>query len=43
MNYSSLPDVRSSMKNPIAFEIPKLVYDECFIVTDNMTTLFRKI
>ena len=33
----------SSMRNPITFEVPKIIYDECFMVTDNMTTLFRKI
>jgi hypothetical protein len=29
------PDVRSLLKNPIRFTIPKLVYDECFLVSDN--------
>jgi hypothetical protein len=31
------------MKNPINFEIPKLIYNECFMVTDNQLTLFKKI
>lgn len=31
------------MKNPITFEIPKLIYDECFFLSDNKTKLFKKI
>ena len=31
------------MKNPIAFEIPKLVFDECLIVSDNMQKNFKKL
>jgi hypothetical protein len=31
------------MKNPITFEIPKIIYDECFMITDNNTKLFRKL
>ena len=31
------------MKNPITFEIPKLIYDECFMVSDNNTKLFKKL
>ena len=31
------------MKNPIYYEIPKLIYDECFIVSDNNTKLFKKL
>jgi|LauGreDrversion4_2_1035121.scaffolds.fasta_scaffold20973_5 hypothetical protein len=29
------------MKNPISFEVPKLVYDECFYISDNSTKLLR--
>ena len=31
------------MKNPINFEIPKMIYDECFLISDNQTTLFKKM
>jgi uncharacterized pyridoxamine 5'-phosphate oxidase family protein len=31
------------MKNPISFEVPKIVFDECFLVSDNNTRLFRKL
>lgn len=31
------------MKNPITFEIPKLIYDECFLLSDNKTKLFKKL
>lgn len=31
------------MKNPIIFEIPKLIFDECFLLSDNNTKLFKKI
>lgn len=31
------PDVRSLLKNPIKLTIPKLIYDECFLVSDNNT------
>lgn len=37
------PDVRNQMRNPISYEIPKMVYDECFIHSDNMTKLFTKL
>jgi SNF2 family DNA or RNA helicase len=41
--FSSQPDIRASMKNPISFEIPKIIFDECFLITDNMTQLFRRV
>ena len=31
------------MKNPINYEIPKLIYDECCMVSDNNTKLFKKL
>lgn len=40
---SQVPDLRTQMKNPILFEIPKLIYDECFLISDNQTRLFKKI
>jgi DNA helicase INO80 len=39
----SVPELRTLMRNPISFEVPKLVYDESFMVTDNQTRLFRKL
>jgi len=39
----SVPELRTLMRNPISFEVPKLVVDECFMVTDNQTRLFRKV
>jgi uncharacterized pyridoxamine 5'-phosphate oxidase family protein len=31
------------MRNPLIFEIPKLLYDECFIISENQTKLFKKL
>jgi hypothetical protein len=31
------------MKNPISLEVPRLVYDECFLISDNNTRLFKKL
>jgi hypothetical protein len=39
----AIPDLRTQMKNPISFEIPKLIYDECFLLSDNNTRLFKKL
>jgi DNA helicase INO80 len=33
--FSNQPEIRNSMKNPICFELPKMIYDECFIFSDN--------
>lgn len=41
--FQQVPELRTLMRNPINFEVPKLVYDECFMVTDNQTRLFRKV
>jgi hypothetical protein len=41
--FQAIPDLRTQMKNPITFEIPKLIYDECFILSDNNTKLFKKL
>lgn len=38
----SKPDVMIANSNPIVFELPKQVYDECFFPTDNNTRLFTK-
>jgi len=37
------PDVRCLLKNPISLRIPKLLFDECFIVSDNNQNTHRKI
>ena len=31
------------MKNPISYELPKLIYDECFLFSDNQTKLYTKL
>ena len=31
------------MRNPIEFFMPKIVYDECFIPSDNNTRLYKKL
>jgi hypothetical protein len=31
------------MKNPISFEIPKLIFDECFLISDNNLRTFKKL
>ena len=36
-------DVRSSLDNPIELHVPKMVYDELFLVSDNHTDTFRKL
>jgi DNA helicase INO80 len=41
--FSAVPDLRTQMKNPISLEVPKLVFDECFLITDNQTRTFKKI
>ena len=34
------PEVYTAMSNPISFELPQMVYDECFLLNDNNTALF---
>jgi hypothetical protein len=44
VNYiTNNPTVRSEFKSPITLTIPKLVFDECFITTDNRTQTFKKL
>lgn len=31
------------MKNPISYELPRLIYDECLLISDNNTRLFKKL
>jgi len=42
MSLVSKPEVYVANTNPITFELPKQVYDECFFITDNNTRLFTK-
>lgn len=37
------PVVRTECKNPITFNVPKLVFDECFIVSDNRAQTYTKL
>ena len=37
------PEVVIGNQSPIDFALPKLVYDECFLPTDNMTRLYTHI
>jgi len=37
------PTVRSEFKNPITLTVPKLVFDECFIYSDNRSQTFTKL
>ena len=36
----SKPDVMLTTSSPITFEIPKMVFDECFLVSDNNSRLY---
>lgn len=42
MSLVSKPDIYVSNQNPISFEFPKMIFDECCIVTDNNTQLFTQ-
>lgn len=37
MSMVNKPDIYVANYSPITFELPKMVYDECFFVTDNNT------
>ena len=41
--FQAVPELRTQMKNPISFEIPKLMFDECFMVSDNNVRTYRKL
>jgi len=36
----SKPDVMISTSSPIKYELPKMVFDECFLVSDNNMSLY---
>lgn len=42
MLMASKPDITVLSSNPISFELPKMVFDECYMVTDNNTSLFTQ-
>ena len=31
------------MKNPITYEVPKLIFDECMIISDNQNKTFKRL
>ena len=37
------PEVRSSAGNPIKLQIPKMIFDECFLPSTNMSQTFTKL
>lgn len=36
------PDVMVKNSTPIKFELPKMVFDECFLISDNNSSLFTQ-
>jgi DNA helicase INO80 len=42
MSLVTKPDIFIANTNPISFELPQLIYDECFMISDNNTRLFTK-
>ena len=40
MSLVSKPEIYVANTNPINIEIPSLVYDECFLISDNNTRTF---
>lgn len=40
---SNNPDVRAQLDNPIVYDIPKLVFDELMLVSDNSSETYRKL
>ena len=42
MFLASKPEVQANNHQPIEFVLPKMIYDECFLINDNNTALFRK-
>ena len=41
--FSASPEVRHSMTNPIVFTLPKLVFDELLLISDNQNATYRKL
>jgi DNA helicase INO80 len=42
MSLVTAPTIYVANKNPINVIIPKLIYDECFLISDDNTRLFTK-
>lgn len=42
MSLVSKPDVMITTSTPIKYELPKMIFDECFLISDNNTNLFRQ-
>ena len=42
MFLASRPEVYANNHQPIEFVLPKMIYDECFLISDNNTALFRR-
>ena len=42
MSLVTNPNVMVSTSSPICFVVPKMVYDECFLVSDNNTNTFTQ-
>ena len=38
----SKPDVMLTTSTPIKYELPKMIFDECFLISDNNTKLFTQ-
>jgi hypothetical protein len=38
----SKPDVMVKNSTPIKYELPKMIFDECFLISDNNTNLFSQ-
>lgn len=36
-SYVNVPEVKTQAYNPICYQIPKLIFDECFLPSTNMT------
>jgi hypothetical protein len=43
MSFTSNPEVRSLAENPIKLEIPKLIFDDCLLISTNQNRTFTKL
>lgn len=42
-SFVTQPEIRSSAGNPIRLQVPKLIFDECFLPTTNNSQTFTKL
>lgn len=42
LGMATRPEVVVTTASPITYELPKTVYDECFLISDNNTRLFTR-